>query len=152
MMTADQGGLDHVIETPGGAHLDTGVRVSLKSLDSALAERTPFALKIDVEGYELRVLNGGKRILRDPSLKIVFIEVQNWTLHKFGTSEREVLSVLKSFGFEPYAYDPFRRALTSCSNKSSLNHLLIRPDDQPAINARLLTGSRVSLPGYPMGV
>jgi FkbM family methyltransferase len=152
MMTAYKGALDHAIDTSDRTHRDTGTRVPLKSLDSVLPERTPFALKIDVEGYELRVLKGGKRMLRDPALKIILIEVQDWTLHKFCTSKREVLSVLKSYEFESYAYDPFRRKLTLCCDNPSLNHLLIRPQDQPAIDARLRVGPRVFLPGYPKGV
>jgi FkbM family methyltransferase len=58
MMTADKGALDHAIDTSDRTHRDTGIRVAVKSLDSVLPERTPFALKIDVEGYELRVLEG----------------------------------------------------------------------------------------------
>jgi FkbM family methyltransferase len=149
-MTAGQGGLDHVIDTQ--AHHDAFVRVSSKTLDDALEGRTPLALKIDVEGFELRVLNGGKRSLGNPELKIILIEVQNWTLRKFGTSEQEVLLILRSFGFEPHDYDPFKRALVPSSGKSGLNQLLIRNGELSAISKRLLEGKRVVLPGYPMAV
>ena len=56
------------------------------------------------------------------------------------------------YEFESYTYDPFRRKLTLCCNNPSVNNLLIRPQDQPAIDARLRVGPRVFLPGYPKGV
>jgi FkbM family methyltransferase len=152
VMTANRGGLDHVIDATSHADGDARVRVMSKTLDAVLGERTPFALKIDVEGFEFRVLNGGKLTLANPTLKVVLIEVQDWTLHKFGSSEQDVLSALTSFGFEPVIYDPANRVLTPGLDKSSLNYLLIRSGDRSEINSRLLRGPRVSLPGRLAGI
>lgn len=94
LMTGVKGGQDHVITGAPNSDPNFGVRVPSDTLDSVLSEVIPFALKLHVEGYELHVLNGGARTLRDPALKVLLMEVQDWTLHKFETSEQEVLSVI----------------------------------------------------------
>ncbi len=152
LMTAVKGGLDHVIAKPSASDPNIGVRVPSNTLDGALLRLTPFALKIDVEGYELHVLKGGQRVLRDPRLKVLVIEVQDWTLNKFDHSEQEVLSAVRALGFVSYVYDPFTRVLVPRIDESQLNYLFIRPADQPEINTRLSKAARVTLPGYPMGV
>jgi FkbM family methyltransferase len=149
-MTAGLGGLDHVVDAQN--HDGADIEVIAKTLDEALGERAPFALKIDVEGFESHVLRGAKGVLQHPALKVILIEIQNWTLQRFGTSEQEVLALLRAFGFEVCKYDPFKRALTTSDASLGLNQLLVRDGDRSALSARLVEGRRIPLPGYPQGL
>jgi hypothetical protein len=97
-------------------------------------------------------LRGAKGVLQHPALKVILIEIQNWTLQRFGTSEQEVLALLRAFGFEVCKYDPFKRALTTSDASLGLNQLLVRDGDRSALSARLVEGRRIPLPGYPQGL
>ena len=62
-------------------------------------------VKIDVEGYELNVLKGMKKIITsNPNIKIL-LEVNNDLLIKAGSSPQEMFSYLKSFGLSPWDFD-----------------------------------------------
>jgi FkbM family methyltransferase len=82
VMTSNQGGLDHVA-TDGA----TGVLVPVQRLDDVPLDGVPYAMKMDVEGFEMRALGGAAELLSHPGLKAILIELQDWTLQRFGTSE-----------------------------------------------------------------
>jgi len=56
-------------------------------------------LKIDVEGAEIKVLNGAKTILQNHNLKI-FTEFNREVIKKLGMDPRQILSLLTSNGFK----------------------------------------------------
>lgn len=71
------------------------VSISLDALMETLAFPVPHHLKIDVDGLERSIVNGASKVLRDPRLKSVLIEINE------GLSEdREILSVMKNAGLE----------------------------------------------------
>jgi Methyltransferase FkbM domain len=125
-MTSNSGGLDHVVT--GEAIPDT-VEVPLTRIDDLLAGRVPLAMKIDVEGFELVALKGAAATLASPDLHAVVIELQDWTLRKFGTSESECRELLASFGFAAHGYSPADRSLSRLShgNGAELNEIFVRP-------------------------
>ena len=59
----------------------------------------PEAIKIDVEGAEILVLKGMKRLLTNPKLKTIFCEVHANLLPLFGSSEEELLEIFKKENF-----------------------------------------------------
>jgi FkbM family methyltransferase len=147
LMTSSKGGLDHIVL---GEASEGSVRVPIERLDELVAGRAPAAMKVDVEGFELAALKGGAGVLTNASLRAIVIELQDWTLKKFGTSEAEVRDYLASFGFRPHAYDPKSRALTEDPRKAGLNAIFVRPD--PEIDERLRSAPRITLPMVPEGV
>jgi FkbM family methyltransferase len=147
-MTASQGGLDHIVT--GDAESGATVRVEVATVDSFCADIAPIAAKIDVEGFEMHALRGMAEVLGKPSLKAIVIELQDWTLRHFGTSEEEVRAYLRSFGFSPYAYDPDMRTLTSTEHKPSLNEIFVR--DADIVIERLRAAPKVKIPGRLQGV
>ncbi len=87
------------------AGLDT-VEVPVVRADDALAEGHDdvVVIKIDVEGYEMQVLEGMERLLRHRNTALI-IEVLDELLQRAGTTSRAVLDLMASFGFAPYEFD-----------------------------------------------
>jgi FkbM family methyltransferase len=134
-MTSELGGLDHVSTAPR----DSDVAVPIEPIDRLLNGRVPRAIKIDVEGFEQRVLKGARDTLRDPALQLVIIELQDWTLQRFGTSERECMDLLAAAGLQRRDYDWRARKLLDAEANGSggLNKIFIR--DERFIAERLST-------------
>jgi len=68
----------------------------------ALAERhglIPTHLKIDVEGYERTVLEGGRQLL-DRHGPVVFLELHNAMIRERGEEPRAVLRILHDLGYQ----------------------------------------------------
>ena len=145
-MTASEGGLDHIV-TNGSCGT---VSVEVKRLDDVTAGLHPKAIKIDVEGFELAVLTGAKKLLEDQSLSAIVIELQDWTLHKFSTSEREIRDLISSYGFMSYTYDPKTRELSRAPGTQSLNEIFVRLSED--VTSRLKSAKRVCTPLLPEGL
>jgi FkbM family methyltransferase len=141
-MTCDVGGLDHIVEGRSGGNT---VEVPVARIDDLLKGRAPYAVKIDVEGYELRALQGAVQTLQNPDVKAVVIELQDWTLRKFGTSEKECREFLTGLGFQPHSYDPSIRKLTKIAAGATkrLNEIFVRPDSE--IEERLRSAKAVPM-------
>jgi FkbM family methyltransferase len=149
LMTTGEGGLDHVLQD--GSTADA-IRTPVGRLDDILGGRCPTAMKMDVEGFELRALRGGAGALANTGLKAIVIELQDLTLTRYGTSEREVRSFLEGYGFRSHSYDPFSRTLSpSTGLHTGLNDIFVRAGDAEEPR-RLAAGRKVRLPGYPDGV
>lgn len=58
-------------------------------------------LKIDVEGHELKVLQGANGLLAQGKIKYLFVEINYTTLRAGNTSPNAVCSYLGQFGYEP---------------------------------------------------
>ncbi|HEY4989252.1 MAG TPA: FkbM family methyltransferase, partial [Opitutaceae bacterium] len=89
----------------------------MTTADAALSGRKPVLIKIDVEGEELAVLNGARRILADSELAAVIVETfrpHNHHREPLMTIERE----LSRLGFHPVAYSPVSRKIRSLTDPS----------------------------------
>ena len=86
----------------GAAFLELGDgEVQVTTLDEFVAERGIERLdfmKIDVEGFEERVLRGGERVLRELRPHILF-ELQPVTLERAGSSVERLAALLISHGY-----------------------------------------------------
>jgi len=102
-MSVGQHGLNHVVQ-------GSGATVPQHRLDDINGERTPRALKLDVEGYEMHVLRGAPRILANPAFKVVMVEI-NGLIERYGETVDGIRAHLRSHGFAPVAYDPATRQL-----------------------------------------
>ena len=122
------------------------ITVDVTTLDDVFGADIPSLMKIDVEGYEEAVLRGGDRVLRDPRLQAIVAEV-NEASHAYGYNENEVLRLLSGYGFSPYAYDPFDRALAALPalNNKENNTIFVR--DLPAIRRRVAQSGSINVAG-----
>jgi len=83
-------------------------RVKSSTLDSELDIKNYFIMKIDVEGFEMNVLKGGKHILKSKNLLALIIEINGFNKF-YGIDEKDIHTLLLKYGFFLYAYDPFKK-------------------------------------------
>lgn len=90
------------------------------TLDQDLTGDGPYFLKIDVEGFEYAVLEGGRNMLMSEKIMAIIIEL-NHNCEKFGHTNYEIHELLNSHGYTAVSYDPFKRSLKILD---SFNHKL----------------------------
>lgn len=117
-------------------------RVEVSTLDSILKNYSPSLLKIDVEGFELEVLNGALETLNKQSLKAIIIEL-NGSGKNYGFSDEEINSKLLSLGFNSYTYNPFERKLIAARLNDFDNLIFIR--DIEFVESKLVSAPKVKI-------
>lgn len=104
------------------------VIIEASSLDSFELE-CPKLLKIDVEGYECKVLQGAHQILENPTLKAIIIEL-NGSGKRYDFDENQIHHRLNKLGFEKCDYDPYKRKLFDSKNLPASNSLYVRKKEE----------------------
>lgn len=117
------------------------VVVDIKPLDNFI-DFEPILLKIDVEGFETEVLEGGKKLLLNKKLKAVIIEL-NGSGNRYGYDEKNIHNHLLLLGFQPYLYNPFKRKLTLINLFGTHNTIYIR--DLNFVADRCLKAKKINL-------
>lgn len=122
------------------------IKVKMETLDELLRTEKPSVVKIDVEGYEVMVLRGAKKILKKPSLSAVLIET-NKSGTRYGFREEQIDSIMFENDFMKYSYNPFNRMLQSLDNNYSSkgNTMFIR--DINKVNKRILAAKHFEILG-----
>jgi len=103
----------------------------------------PSVLKIDVEGFEFTVLKGSIDILKNNNLKVLILEL-NGLGRKFGFSDLEINTLLRSNGFAKYEYLPFQRELKFIEDLriDKFNYLYCREMD--FVKSRIKEGPKIA--------
>jgi hypothetical protein len=91
---------NHVVKD--GVYEEDLIEVEQATLDS-LEINNASALKIDVEGFELNVLQGAIKTLQSPSVYCVIIEMN---LNLMDSHDCEIFTFMESLGFTGANYDP----------------------------------------------
>lgn len=114
------------------------ISVEVDTLNNLLKETFPTLIKIDVEGYEVAVLEGATEILHKDSLKALIIEFSGDS-NRYGFSDLSIIKILKEYGFHPFKYDPLTRCLTQIDVRAdnSSNTLFIRKDAEYFVRQRI---------------
>ena len=100
------------------------IEVSVGKLDDYINHQ-PILLKIDVEGFESEVIEGGRELIANETTKAIIIEL-NGCGGRYDTKEEDIHLYLKQNGFLPYLYDPFLRKLTEVASFGSYNTIYIK--------------------------
>ena len=134
-MSNHLGQQNHIIHDP------SGFPVKVRSVDAMLDGRIPFAMKIDVEGYELQVLHGADHALS--SCQLLCVETMALGT-RFGTSDHEVMAHVTGRGFREVNYNPFTRTVTGTSDAKGMR-VFIR--DLDLINQRIRSAEPFTICG-----
>lgn len=118
------------------------IKVSIETLDHILKDRTPTLIKIDVEGYETEVINGGLNILKNPALKAIIIEL-NGSGNRYGYNDETIHKTLIDLKFSPYSYNPATKQLHVFEIKDGHNVIYLR--DLTFVKSRLDSSKKVSV-------
>jgi FkbM family methyltransferase len=113
--------VNHVI-TKADQSLDT-IKVQIKKLDNLISKKIPVLIKIDVEGYETKVLQGAENLLSDKRLKGIIIEL-NGSGERYGFDESEIHKKLLALDFKAYHYEPKQRLLSEKNGLRKANNFL----------------------------
>lgn len=138
--------LNNVSGNPGETHVatlqDTDlVAVKLRSLDAILNElgiNEIHYLKIDVEGFEVEVLNGAGSIIRRSPRIVVQTEVVPGHLCRYGASTTKLARVARSYGLIPHCLgsggylEPVELSETMAASEVLWLHANGRPVQCPA--------------------
>lgn len=137
-LTADHDTVNHVAE----GDVKGSLLVKISSL-CRMALNPPTLMKVDVEGFELQVLQGAERLLENRKLKAVIVEV-NGLSKRYGVDCESVDKYLRSFGFLPYTYNPFERKVIPVVREDQFNFIYIR--DLSFCLERCSAGDKMFLP------
>lgn len=111
------------------------IKVPTKTLDSFLEsqgiERVD-AIKIDVEGAELKVIMGAKNLLSRPDKPLLMLEINPSALKAAGTTPDELLNAVLSFGYNAFLI--FKGKLIPCETaiiptKEWIANYIFKPPD-----------------------
>ncbi len=98
------------------------IRVPVRVGDDELEHVTPKVIKIDVEGFELQVLQGLRKTLARHK-PFLITELVDDHLARAGTSTDEIYEYLQDFGYTPYGID---------TERSPIRHdVVLRPRAAP---------------------
>ena len=145
-MTSGHDVCNHVVERREEDDVGCVVDVPCRSLDEVLAGRHPTLIKIDVEGYELAVLDGAAAALADPDLLAVILEL-NGSGQRFGCPDRVVHERMLALGFETVFYSALTRTLTSLGRKQSGYGNTVYVRHEARVRERLRTAATFSCRG-----
>lgn len=118
--------VNHVVSQHEAADLDT-VEVPVTTLDQLAEERPPALIKVDVEGFETEVFAGAERVLAQPELRAVLVEL-NGSGARYGFDEAALQRRIESFGFRLHSYDPLERTLRPTERKDAEGNALYLRD------------------------
>jgi FkbM family methyltransferase len=88
------------------------ISVEVSTLDAEVGDLVPSVIKIDVEGAELAVLQGGRTLLSETRPLVIFEHVAD-AARLYGTAPSEVWDLLAALGYEVFAVTgdgPFTRS------------------------------------------
>lgn len=119
--------------------------LSVTTLDNLLEGRNPTLLKIDVEGHELAVLEGGKNTLSERGLLAVIMET-NGSGARYGVNDTQLIELMEEYGFTCWDYCATSRTLTSkaiFSGDKGKNTIFLR--NQSEAENRIKTAPKIQL-------
>jgi FkbM family methyltransferase len=85
---------------------DGSVVTELVTVDSLLGSRSAAGLKVDVEGFEIDVLQGAVRALAEQRINLIQLEWNEMSMPAVGTDRRPVAEFLAGYGYRLYRPDP----------------------------------------------
>lgn len=119
--------LNHVLVN--GEKYSDIINIPAVKLDQILKGRVPKFIKIDVEGFESKVINGAENIFSHSDLKCIIIELIGGGKN-YGFDENVLHQKLLTYGFSTYTYIPSTKKLVNLERKknNSKNTIYLKKD------------------------
>jgi hypothetical protein len=96
----------HLLIGPGDRPHHSGApKVTVKTLDEILGNRTADGVKIDVEGAELLVLRGGEHALKEHRIRLLQLEWNQCSLDLLGQDRSPVSRLLAELRYSLFRPD-----------------------------------------------
>lgn len=105
--------------------------IDVTTLDAELPEDGHYVLKIDVEGFEMPVLEGAAQVLASSAVSAIVIEL-NGSGQAYGVSDADIHRHLLNLGFASVRYDPLTRTLTPADRPSERGNTIYLRDVEAA--------------------
>jgi len=137
--TTDEDTTNHISVNVTGENVS---KIEVDTLDSILDGVSPKAIKIDVEGYEVLVLNGAKKVLSNEELNVVIMERRGHG-EKYGLDDSDIDKIMFDAGFKIYTYDAVKREVISKNPEELRDAIYIRNLDD--VLERISKASRFRL-------
>jgi FkbM family methyltransferase len=82
----------------------SGLTVNLMTMDQIVSETglLPKLIKIDIEGYEVKALNGASTLLQDQDAPVIVMELNADALRRAGTQVADLKALLQSHGYSTF--------------------------------------------------
>jgi FkbM family methyltransferase len=140
--STDQGTVNHVL----AENEESGISVPICRLDEYWPRESPplAVIKIDVEGFEWEVIQGGEQTLRQPAVAVI-MEILNGQECRYGFDDWELHRRMLEMGFGLYRYDPLTRVLTETDEVIGGNNLYLR--DAEFLRERVRTAAQYAVHG-----
>lgn len=108
------------------------IEVNVEKLDEIIKPSDQkIIIKIDVEGFESKVIDGAEGLLKNQNLQVILMEL-NGSSERYGFDESVLHKKVIDAGFHSYKYVPFSRKLIDLNNSinsESGNTIYIRDID-----------------------
>ncbi|MDB9775838.1 FkbM family methyltransferase [Vicingaceae bacterium] len=83
----------------------------------------PNLLKIDVEGFEFKVIAGASELLGSDQLNAIIIEL-NGSGPRYGFNEDEIHNTLTQYNYSPYFYNPISKCFHRLEKQNKIDNTL----------------------------
>lgn len=121
-------------------HMEEGdaeeVLVPVKTLDTLVQSNSNIDLiKIDVEGFEFEVVEGGLELIKSGKPTIVIELLRKW-MKPFGKQPQDVINLLNPLGYEVFSIGSSHLTLITVIDESTFenNFIFIHPDNSEHLN------------------
>jgi len=113
--------------------------IDISTLDLEVNTNKKMVLKIDVEGFEMKVLKGSSQLLNSDKLLAIIIEINGFN-RNYDVLEKDIHNLILSYDFIPYYYNPLNRLLEKKLNFNIYNEkgdfIYIKNINQIAYNCK----------------
>jgi FkbM family methyltransferase len=143
--TTQKDTMNHVISDDESSN--DAIKIEVRPLDDLLGNEFPTIMKIDVEGFEKKVLLGAEELLKKPSLHSIIVE-SNGNGDRYGFSENDIVNRLKFNGFREYSYDPFTHEIIHLEGNRHVQGNILFLRNEIDIQGKLSKARPLKIPGF----